>query len=203
MSGDTVAELSFIKDLDLYKQEKPYLLFVGKPANAENAKHTNIELETVPNIPVHDVRDRHHEYTVDEHGFQFVTHEQTFSDFDNENLINQHYLPEVEKVIYDNVPYAKKVFVFDWRIRKQMTTAEADETFSPSQLVERLLVLAPSQTVHSDTTEFSLIKRVKHELPDQADELLKGRVQMINSKVRNQFLEATLPRGAKLAAVCL
>ncbi|KAF5228607.1 hypothetical protein FAUST_10975 [Fusarium austroamericanum] len=180
MPGDTVADLCFIKDLQLYKREKPYLLFVGKPASAEHEKHTNVELETVSNVPVHDVRGRQHEYTIDEHGFQFVTHQQMFSDFDNENLISQHYLREVEKVISKNIPYANRVLVFDWRLRKQMTTAEANETISPSQLDDRLLLLAPSQTVHSDTTEFSLLKRVKHELPEEADDLLKGRVQLIN-----------------------
>ncbi|CAG7555136.1 unnamed protein product [Fusarium equiseti] len=208
MPGDAVADLCFIKELDRYRHEKPYLLFVGKPASAENEQNTNVELETVTDIPIHDVRGSQHKYNIDDHGFQFVSHQQTFSDFENEDLIDQQYLPQVQKVISENIPYAKKVFVFDWRVsakslerrcttslkaddyilklRKQMTTTEADETISPAQLERRLFVLAPSQTVHSGKMQQgsgsympSLLKRVKHELPHEADKLLQGRVQMI------------------------
>ncbi|KAI8960372.1 hypothetical protein F5Y11DRAFT_349625 [Daldinia sp. FL1419] len=180
MPGDTKVELRFIKPLSKYKTEKPYWLFVGRPSEFSEIDLTNVELETVPGIPLHDIRNDGESYTLDDHGFQFVKHDQTFVEFDDEKLIESEYLPQVEKVIRDNVPDAQKVFVFDWRIRQQMSTDDANKLISPVQIQDRTHILAPSQTVHADTTEFSLLKRVKTELPEEANELLKCRVQMIN-----------------------
>ncbi|KAJ4024688.1 hypothetical protein NW752_003241 [Fusarium irregulare] len=180
MTGDTVISLGFLKDKPLYEREKPYVLFVGKPGIGKNETNTNVELETVRDIPLRDVRGISDSFTLDKHGFQFIAHQQTFCDFEDEDLVKQLYLEEVKEVIQFHVPYAKKVHIFDWRRRKQFSPSEAKERVSAAQLVSRSVILAPSQTVHSDTTEFSLLKRVKRELPDEANELMKGRIQMIN-----------------------
>ncbi|KAM0482205.1 hypothetical protein ACHAP7_004435 [Fusarium lateritium] len=149
MSGDTVVRLGFLKDKELYRREKPYILFVGNSKNEEGVPKSNVELQTVEDIPVTDVRDSCEAYTLDKHGFQFITHQQTFSDFEDDNLIKGQYLPQAEKVIMDNIPYAKRILIFDWRRRKQLSSDEAGEHVSAAQLVERSITLAPSQTVHS------------------------------------------------------
>jgi hypothetical protein len=116
MSHDTVISLGFLKDKPLYKREKPYVLFVGKPDSGGNETNTNVELDIIKDIPLRDLRGASHSYTLDKHGFQFITHQQAFCDFENENLIKQLYLGEVEEVIKIHIPYAKKVHIFDWRV---------------------------------------------------------------------------------------
>ncbi|KAL8358302.1 hypothetical protein RB601_009626 [Gaeumannomyces tritici] len=185
MPAEVSVSLEFIKRLELYEREKPYWLFVGKPDHLDDSKLTNVELEVVPGIPAHDVRNDGHSYTLDEHGFQFVTHQQSFSDFDDEEAIRTHYLPQVEEVIRQNVPYAKRVLLFDWRLRRQMSEEEGNALLSANQIQQRSQILAPSQTVHTDVTEFSLLKRVKVELPEEADELVKGRVQMVKLPINS------------------
>ncbi|KAK9788660.1 hypothetical protein AB5N19_10182 [Seiridium cardinale] len=180
MPGNTFVSLRFLKRLDVYKREKPYWLFVGKPSMVEQAEITNVQLETVQNVPVHDVRNDGETYTLDEHGFQFVTYDPEPVDFSDEASVREVYVPQVEKIIHDHVPLAHRIHIFDWRIRRQMTPEEMDKLLSAAQIQDRTVVLAPSETVHTDTTEFSLLKRVRSEFPNEADELLSGRVRMIN-----------------------
>ncbi|KAJ0336351.1 hypothetical protein COL922a_008051 [Colletotrichum nupharicola] len=95
---DVCVDLEYIKPLELYKSQKPYWLFVGKPAGVQD-QITNVELELASKVPVHD----------------FLKHGQDFKSFDNEDLIQSQYLPQVEKVLYDAIPYATRVHIFDWR----------------------------------------------------------------------------------------
>jgi hypothetical protein len=122
MNQSTTIQLQFLKRLDIYEHQKPYWLFVAKPENVPDAKLTNVEMESVPGIPVHDVRHSEEDYRIDTHGFQFVSHDQTFHDFDDESLVQEEYVPQVEKLIKSCIPNAEKVFVFDWRVSLQSRT---------------------------------------------------------------------------------
>ncbi|KAI0837551.1 hypothetical protein F5Y06DRAFT_270740 [Hypoxylon sp. FL0890] len=177
MSRSDSVQLRFLKPLEKYQNEKPYWLFVGKP---DGVDVTNVSLEAVSGIPVHDVRGEEQNYELDKHGFKFVSHGIDFEAFNDDQRIEGEYLPQVEEMILKNIPYATKVSVFNWRLRKEMGEEQMDHPISPAQIHDKKFVFAPSQTVHSDATEFTLMKRVKKHLPEQADELLKGRVQMIN-----------------------
>ncbi|CAG7972134.1 unnamed protein product [Penicillium salamii] len=74
------------------------------------------------------------------------------------------------------------VFIFDWRIRRELDLdpATSDELISPAQLQDRNFVLAPTTGVHADATEYTTSKRVKIHFPDEAEDFLRSRVQMIN-----------------------
>ncbi|KAI0149944.1 hypothetical protein F4776DRAFT_603916 [Hypoxylon sp. NC0597] len=177
MSQPALVQLRFLKPLEKYQNEKPYWLFVGKP---DGVDMTNVTLEAVSGIPIHDVRGEEQNYELDKHGFQFISHGLNFEAFHDDQRIEREYLPQVEEMILKNIPYAKKVFVFNWRLRKQMGEEQMNSPVSPAQIQDKNYVFAPSQTVHSDATEFTLLKRVRKHLPEEADHLLKGRVQMIN-----------------------
>ena len=110
------AQLGFLKPLDLYKTEKPYWLFIGKPEKAPDVDLTNVVIETISGIPVCDVRNHESSYTLDENGFQFITHNQTFDSFHNEQLIRNEFFPQVEKVIKNCMPYAERIHIYDWRV---------------------------------------------------------------------------------------
>ncbi|KAL6881403.1 hypothetical protein J3F83DRAFT_722158 [Trichoderma novae-zelandiae] len=175
----TMATLGFIKPLELYDNEKPYWLFLAKPDHRPDVELTNVQLDVITGIPLHDVRGHEDSYSLEEHGFQFIKTNQTFQAFDSEQRIIDEYLPQVEKVIRENIPYAEKIHIYDWRIRKEATNKDPD-LVSPNQIQDRSFPLAPSSTVHTDSTEYSLLKRVKAFLPGEADHLLEGRVQLIN-----------------------
>ncbi|EEP78484.1 predicted protein [Uncinocarpus reesii 1704] len=193
--GTITAQLNFLKPIDSYKTEKPYWLFIGKPETAPDVDLTNVVTETVTDIPVHDVRGHEEKYSLDEHGFQFIKHNQTFQAFEDEERIKTEFLPQVEKVIRENVPYVERVLVYDWRVRKEITEGDP-EFITPLQVQDRNYPLAPSIIVHTgkileqtscestanreDTTEFTILKRLKAELPEEAERLAKGRIQMIN-----------------------
>ena len=98
MAGDMTVQLQFLKRLDIYQREKPYWLFVGKPGDVPDAKITHVEMEAVSGIPVHDTSNSEGTYNLDTHGFQFVTHSQTFEAFDDEKRIEEEYIPQVDKI---------------------------------------------------------------------------------------------------------
>lgn len=113
--ADTFAQLGFMKPLDLYKKEKPYWLFIGKPETAPEVDVTNVVTEPV-SVPVCDVRNREADYTLETQGFQFIKHDHTFQSFEDEQLLKQVYLPQVEKTIRDVISDAEKVLIYDWRV---------------------------------------------------------------------------------------
>lgn len=65
---------------------------------------------------------------------------------------------------------ASKIFIFDHTIRRQT----ADDRISGKQL------RGPVQRVHIDQSYSAGRSRVPHHLPDDAEQLLKGRYQIIN-----------------------
>lgn len=62
---------------------------------------------------------------------------------------------------------ASKVFIFDHTIRRAPPNSNGT-------------LRGPVQRVHIDQSYSAALSRVPHHLPDQADHLLKGRVQIIN-----------------------
>ena len=69
------ASFEFIKDLDLYKEEKPYRLTTFNLETGFDVEHTNIETEWVKDVKVHDVRNHNGELSLDKDGFKYFIHE--------------------------------------------------------------------------------------------------------------------------------
>lgn len=65
---------------------------------------------------------------------------------------------------------ASRVFIFDHTIRHQ----------SPNDNSQGRTLRGPVQRVHIDQSYSAALSRVSHHLPNEADQLLKGRVQIIN-----------------------
>lgn len=88
--------------------------------------------------------------------------EKTFTD---DAAVRTGYYSEVEALVRSKLPGVKKVVIFDHTIRRR-------EPSSPRQ---------PVQQVHVDQTPRAAEMRVRRHLPaDEAEELLKGRYQIIN-----------------------
>lgn len=116
-------------------------------------------------VEITDIRGRESQFNLNDHAFAVVDGvDSQEKDFADDEHIKQVYYPETEKVILDNVPGAKRVFFFDHTIRRSNPDAPR----------------APVLRAHIDQTAKSASQRVKFHLPDEAEELLKGRYRIIN-----------------------
>lgn len=116
-------------------------------------------------VEIQDIRGRESQFNLNDHAFAVVGGvESQEKDFSDDEHIKRVYYPEVEKVILDNVPGAKRVFLFDHTIRRAAPGAPR----------------APVIRAHIDQTAKSTRWRVELHLPDEAEELLKGRYRIIN-----------------------
>ncbi|WVR09707.1 hypothetical protein IAU60_006783 [Kwoniella sp. DSM 27419] len=104
------------------------------------------------------------DFTLDTSGFalhQSSAREKAFTD---QSAIQGGYYAEVEQLLRDKIPGVKKVVIFDHTVRKH----------DPASARQ------PVQLVHVDQTPRAAAARVRRHVPDDAEELLKGRYQLIN-----------------------
>jgi hypothetical protein len=120
-------------------------------------------------VPVYDVRPALPQVSLDREGFHLIRFETAVTGFDDDDEVKANYYPEVERVVKEATG-ADRVFIFDHTIRRRIPGA-TDDRIGPRQPVPR---------VHVDHTVRSGPQRVRELLPDEADELLRGRVQIIN-----------------------
>jgi hypothetical protein len=128
---------------------------------------------TVPEphaLPIHDVRPIADSVSLDREGFALVRQNSAVRDFYDDEEVKRVYYPEAERLI-KAVTGADRVFIFDHTVRRRVDGAADLRDGSPRQ---------PAWRVHVDHTAKSGPQRVRDLIPDEADELLKGRVQVIN-----------------------
>jgi len=121
-------------------------------------------------LPIHNARALGGIVSLDSAGFALVTHQSRVRDFYDEDQVKKIYYPEVEQIL-KGLTGANRVFIFDHTVRKRVEGAADRRDDGPRQPVGR---------VHVDHTAKSGPQRVRDLIPDEAEELLKGRVQVIN-----------------------
>jgi len=116
-------------------------------------------------VGLDDIRGREADYNLNDHAFAVVDGvESKEKDFSDDDHIKQVYYSEVEQLILDHVPGANRVLLFDHTIRRSDPGAPR----------------APVIRAHIDQTAKSAKQRVEFHLPEEAEELLKGRYRIIN-----------------------
>ena len=120
-------------------------------------------------VAIHDARPIADRVSLDANGFALVNHRSAVRDFFDDDEVRRVYYPEVERVL-KQATGAWRVHIFDHTTRRRVEGAQ-DRSDAPRQ---------PVQRVHIDHTARSGPQRVRDLLPDEADELLKGRVQVVN-----------------------
>jgi hypothetical protein len=118
---------------------------------------------------IHNGRPHTNEFALDRNGFRFVRHETKVADFYDENEIKRVYYPEMVELIKAESG-AKRVVVFDHTLRT------ADDELRESKKIREVV-----RRVHNDYTEWSAPQRVRDILPDEAEDLLKGRFAIIQA----------------------
>ncbi|RPA95782.1 hypothetical protein L873DRAFT_1929353 [Choiromyces venosus 120613-1] len=152
---------------------KPTFVSVTVPSVFESS---NVEHEAY----LHEVTDvRGHEslFSLDKSGFEFIQNAipdeivQHIRNNEDEEIEKKYY-PRIEELLKKHTG-ANRVFIFDHTIRKRIPKYASDGR-GPVGARQSAL------RVHVDQAPSAGTGRVKRHLPNEAEELLKGRVQIIN-----------------------
>jgi hypothetical protein len=119
---------------------------------------------------IHDLRPIMSELSLDVQGFALVEQRSAVGDFWDDDEVRRVYYPEAAEVIKEATG-ADRVFIFDHLQRRRVPGLRDRSRGGPRQ---------PATRVHVDHTARSGPQRVRDLLPDEAEELLKGRVEVIN-----------------------
>ncbi|KAK3328660.1 hypothetical protein B0T19DRAFT_425113 [Cercophora scortea] len=123
-------------------------------------------------VLVTDITGNENTYTLDNHGFQLHRHESNEKAFDDDTRIKTEYYAETEQLLKDATG-ATRILIFDHTIRRP---ARADGSTDSASVSPR----GPVRSVHVDQSYSAALSRVAHHLPDEAEQLLQNRFQIIN-----------------------
>jgi hypothetical protein len=156
------AELNYLVPM----AERPrYYAYEPGPEDAPpNMKHE------AHRVPIYDMRTIRSEISLDRQGFALVDQKSAVKDFWDDDEVRRVYYPEAERFIAEATG-ASRVFIFDHLQRRRVPGLVDRSRNGPRQ---------PATRVHVDHTARSGPQRVRDLLGEEAEELLKGRVQVIN-----------------------
>ncbi|KAF2876388.1 hypothetical protein BDV95DRAFT_224443 [Massariosphaeria phaeospora] len=138
--------------------------YEGKPWNKVDGPGTSFK-QRDHTRSVYNLRGNESKFTTDNSGFAVYNYPAKEKAFTDEDAVRDGYYQEVEKLLRERLSGIKKVVIFDHTIRRRVKDA-------PRQ---------PVQQVHVDQTPAAAEVRVRRHLPqDEADDLVKGRYQIIN-----------------------
>ena len=146
--------------------ERPYY-YQFEPPPDRQWRNTKGDRRTVV---IHDARTEAPDATLDDAGFQLVTHTTAVEDLYDPRQVRERYYPEMEALVR-RITGASRVVAFDHNVRSSQKAERKD--------AERLS-LEPVRLAHNDYTESSGPQRVRDLLGDDAPALLEGRFAVIN-----------------------
>jgi hypothetical protein len=156
------ARLNYLAPMTERPRNYAYDPPVGVPrSNATPETHT---------VPIYDARPIASEISLDHEGFALLQNDTAVRDFWDDDELRRIYYPEAESAIA-HATGAARVFIFDHTRRKRIPGANDRTVGLPRQ---------PATRVHVDHTAKSGPQRVRDLLGDEAEEPLRGRVQVIN-----------------------
>ncbi|PSS22369.1 hypothetical protein M430DRAFT_137540 [Amorphotheca resinae ATCC 22711] len=169
--------LQFIQWSDLYTTEKPFQIFIDLPPSAGDARRTNVVFEQ-REVILQDMRGSESSFSLDRHGF-IARHHARIPGLESPttSFIETVYLPAVIELLKREVEGADRVVIFDWRVSRSAHARAEDESVDLKDLSDRL---APARSVHVDQAPLAAFRIVSRELPQEAEELLRGRFRIIN-----------------------
>jgi hypothetical protein len=156
------AELHYLSPMAERPRNYTYEPPAGAPrSNIVHEAHT---------MSIRDMRSIASEVSLDRQGFAPLRHETAVRDLWDDDEVRKVYYPEAEAAIAQATG-AARVFIFDHTQRRRVVGADDRAPGTPRQ---------PATRVHVDHTANSGPQRVRDLLGDEAEELLRGRVQVIN-----------------------
>jgi hypothetical protein len=119
---------------------------------------------------IHDMRPIAASLDLDTQGFALVEQRSAVRDFWDDDEVRRVYYPEAERFLAEATG-AARVFIFDHLQRRRVPGVVDRSRSGPRQ---------PATRVHVDHTARSGPQRVRDLMGEEAEELLRGRVQVIN-----------------------
>src|SRR3984893_2192099 len=153
------AELNYLGPMT--ERPRYYAYEIGERSNMTYDPHK---------MRIHDMRPISSDVSLDTYGFALVEQRSAVRDFWDDDEVRRVYYPEAERFIRDTLG-ASRVFIFDHVQRRRIDGIDRRQAGMPRQ---------PASRVHVDHTARSGPQRVRDLLGDEAEELLRGRVQVIN-----------------------
>lgn len=145
---------------------KPTPIVIGK------GRITNERPHLPHSVVVSDVSGNEEHYTLDSHGFQYCRSPSKEKDFLDDKKIETEYYSECEKLLKD-ITGATRVHIFNHKVRR-----------GPTQWhhlgLKNLANRGPVTKTHVDQSYYGAELRLRWELPEEADDLLRKRYQIIN-----------------------
>lgn len=145
---------------------KPTPIYIGKGRISNKRPHKT------HNFVVTDISGEEDKYTLDKHGFQYCRHESSEESFVDEDQIHTTYYRECEELIKATTG-ARAVHIFNHKVRR-----------GPTQWhhlgFHNLANRGPVTRTHVDQSYEGAERRLRWELPDEADDLVQSRYQIIN-----------------------
>ncbi|KAI0011246.1 hypothetical protein F4779DRAFT_573955 [Xylariaceae sp. FL0662B] len=133
---------------------------------------TNKRPTVAQQVVVRDITGEEDKYTLDSHGFQFHRHESKATDFHDPERVEAEYYPEAVQLLKD-VTGASRVFIFDHKTR----CGPSDwHKLGKGNRGSR----GPLLRAHVDQSYAGAELVLRRHFPDEADELVKRRYQIIN-----------------------
>src|SRR5947208_151717 len=133
---NVVADIEYLKDLPLYKTEKPYLCLLPPrdDFDPDTERVDNLEFELHRNITVTDIRDTIDKYTLEVCGFQVQPHESKTLEFNTVDDV-ESYKRETEDLLRDMLG-AEYVMCYELRTRKNVPFRRKQFDINDPLLVE-------------------------------------------------------------------
>jgi hypothetical protein len=141
--------------------------YAYEPDSSDRPAVMPIEPHTVQ---IHTLRPIADELGLDVQGFALLDQRSAVRDFWDDDEVRRVYYPEAERFLAE-VTGASRVFIFDHLQRRRVPGLVDRSRSGPRQ---------PATRVHVDHTARSGPQRVRDLMGDEAEELLRGRVQVIN-----------------------
>ncbi len=119
---------------------------------------------------IHSLRPIADDLGLDVQGFALLEQRSAVKDFWDDDEVRRVYYPEAERFLAEATG-ASRIFIFDHLQRRRVEGQQDRSRSGPRQ---------PATRVHVDHTDRSGPQRVRDLMGDEAEELLRGRVQVIN-----------------------
>lgn len=145
---------------------KPTPIVIGK------GRITNERPHLPHGVIVSDVSGDEDCYTLDSHGFQYCRSPSKEKEFFDDNKIATEYYPECEQLLKD-VTGASRVHIFNHKVRR-------GPTHWHHLGLKNLANRGPVTKTHVDQSYDGAELRLRWELPEEADDLVQRRYQIIN-----------------------
>jgi hypothetical protein len=160
-SGPVSSEITFFQDPE--DGSKPFNYVMTAPEGQPQRNYG----ENKATVQISDLRGKEGDFSLNTSGFatlKGVPSTLAYTDWENDTAIEQSYYPEVEKLLLGSAPGSQRVFIFDHTVRRTRPDAHR----------------SPVTRAHIDQTLKSATQRVRNHMGADAEELLQGRVRLIN-----------------------